>query len=65
MYTLAFLQNCLEKKKKGKRKVEEIEGEVFTVVGIGYTVKPPNRGHFGDWPLVPCREVVLFSEVLF
>ena len=31
----------------------------------GYTVKPPNRGHFGDGPFVPCREVVLFSEVLF
>ena len=30
-----------------------------------YTVKPPNRGHFGDGPLVPCREVVLFSQVLF
>ena len=30
-----------------------------------YTVKPPNRGHFGDGPFVPCREVVPFSEVLF
>ena len=30
-----------------------------------HTVKPPNRGHFGDGPFVPCREVVLFSEVLF
>ena len=30
-----------------------------------YTVKPPNRGHFWDGPFVPCREVVLFSEVLF
>ena len=29
------------------------------------TVKPLNRGHFGDRPFVPCREVVLFSEVLF
>ena len=29
------------------------------------TVKPPNKGHFGDGPVVPCREVVLFSEVLF
>ena len=29
------------------------------------TVKPPNKGHFGDRPFVPCREVVLFSEVLF
>ena len=30
-----------------------------------FTVKPPNSGHFGDGPFVPCREVVLFSEVLF
>ena len=29
------------------------------------TVKPLNRGHFGDGSFVPCREVVLFSEVLF
>ena len=29
-----------------------------------YTVKPPNKGHFADGPVVPCREVVLFSEVL-
>ena len=28
------------------------------------TVKPPNKGHIGDRPIVPCREVVLFSEVL-
>ena len=30
-----------------------------------YAVKPPNKGHFGDGPVVPCREVVLFSEVFF
>ena len=29
------------------------------------TVKPPNKGHIGDRPVVPCREVVLFSEVFF
>ena len=29
------------------------------------TVKPPNKGHVGDGPFIPCREVVLFSEVLF
>ena len=29
------------------------------------TVKIPNRGHFGDGPFVPCREVVLFLEILF
>ena len=29
------------------------------------TVKPLNKGHVGDGPFVPCREVVLFSEVLF
>ena len=28
------------------------------------TVKPPYKGHIGDGPFVPCREVVLFSEVL-
>ena len=27
-----------------------------------FTVKPPNKGHFGDGPFVPCREVVLFLE---
>ena len=31
----------------------------------GTTVKPPNKGHIGDGPVVPCREVVLFSEVFF
>ena len=30
-----------------------------------YTVKPPNKGHIGDRPVVPCREVVLFSEVFY
>ena len=29
------------------------------------TVKPLNKGHIGDGPVVPCREVVLFSEVYF
>ena len=29
------------------------------------TEKPPNRGRFGDEPFVPCRDIVLFSEVLF
>ena len=29
------------------------------------TVKPPNKGHIGDGSFVPCREVVLFSEVFF
>ena len=28
-------------------------------------VKLLNKGHIGDRPFVPCREVVLFSEVLF
>ena len=28
-----------------------------------YTVKLQNKGHIGDGPVVPCREVVLFSEV--
>ena len=38
---------------------------ITTTFAILHTVKPPNRGHFGDGPFVPCREVVLFSEVLF
>ena len=29
------------------------------------TVKPPNRGYIGDGPLVPYREVDLFSEVFY
>ena len=37
----------------------------FDLKNILYTVKPPNKGHFGDGPVVPCREVVLFSEVFF
>ena len=31
----------------------------------GCTVKPQNKGHIGDGPFAPCREVVLFSEVFF
>ena len=27
------------------------------------TVEPPNKGHFGNGPLVLCSEVVLISEV--
>jgi len=30
-----------------------------------YTIKPPNKGHNGDGPVVPCREVVLILEVFF
>ena len=29
------------------------------------TVKLLKKGHIGDGPVVPCREVVLFSEVFF
>ena len=32
-------------------------------IKIMTAVKPPNKGHIGDKPVVPCREVVLFSEV--
>ena len=28
-----------------------------------YTVEPPNKGHYGANDFVPCREVVLISEV--
>ena len=37
----------------------------FTYLHCSYTVKPPNKGHIGDGSVVPCREVVLFSEVFF
>ena len=37
----------------------------FSDSGESTTVKPPNKGHIGDGPFVPCRETVLFSEVLF
>ena len=30
---------------------------------LDLTVKPPNRGHFGNGPLVLCSEVVPISEV--
>ena len=29
----------------------------------GYTVEPPNKGHFGNGPLVLCSEVVPILEV--
>ena len=38
---------------------------VYRIVSHRYTVKPPNKGHIGDGPVVPCREVVLFLEVFF
>ena len=38
---------------------------VMSLYWIVTTVKPPNKGHIGDEPVVPCREVVLFSEVFF
>ena len=38
---------------------------VRNYTGMAYTVKPPNKGHIGDGPVVPCREVVLFLEVFF
>ena len=28
------------------------------------TVEPLYNGQIGDWPFVPCREVVPFSEVI-
>ena len=31
--------------------------------GQGYTVEPPNMGHFGGKNVVPCREVVPISDV--
>ena len=37
----------------------------YIIIIIVATVKPLNKGHIGDGPVVPCREVVLFSEVFF
>ena len=30
---------------------------------LDYTVEPPNKGHYEAKEFVPCREVVLISEV--
>ena len=49
---------------RSKRKAERNSMKRMRAVESD-TVKPPNKGHFGDRPVVPCREVVLFSEVLF
>ena len=40
---------------------------IFSGIALYYgdTVKPPNKGHIGGGSVVPCREVVLFSEVFF
>ena len=35
-----------------------------SIVGLHYTVEPPNRGHFGTAAFVLSSEVVLFSEVV-
>ena len=42
--------------------LEVIFSEWFCLIVM---VKPLNRGHIGDGPFVPCRAVVLLSEVLF
>ena len=34
-----------------------------TISDLACTVKPPNKGHIGDGPFFPCKEVVHFSEV--
>ena len=38
-------------------------GEAMVATGDRYTVEPPNKGHFGNGPLVLCLEVVPISEV--
>ena len=35
----------------------------YVIINILYTVEPPNKGHFGNGPLVLCSEVVPISEV--
>ena len=39
--------------------------ETVLLLNVADTVKPLNKGHIGDGPVVPCREVVLFLEVFF
>ena len=47
-----------------------LELHALTLVARSYallvlhTVSHPNKGHIGDRPFVPSREVVLFSDVL-
>ena len=38
---------------------------ILSIYPPPFKVKPPNKGDFGDGPVVPCREVVFFSEVFF
>ena len=44
--------------------VGEVRFLGMDVPSQGYTVEPPNRGHFGTAAIVLCSEVVLFSEVV-
>ena len=36
---------------------------ISPAMASAYTVEPPNKGHFGNGPLVLCSEVVPISEV--
>ena len=36
---------------------------VIIMMTLCYTVEPPNKGHFGNGPLILCSEVVPISEV--
>ena len=70
-----FIKLCMRcvftKKIKGEREDEKERLQAPSVVGVDAnyythnTVKPPKKRHFGDGPVVPCREVVLFSDVFF
>ena len=47
-----------------KGQVQDFTREVRGALCIGHTVEPLYSGQIGDWPFVPCREVVPFSEVI-
>ena len=42
-----------------------IVANLILIVILSVSVKPPKKGHIGDGPSSPSREVVLFSEVFF
>ena len=37
---------------------------IISCFSFSTTVEPLYNGQIGDWPFVPCREVVPFSEVI-
>ena len=54
----------LEVFKLQRKIISLIMGKLQALGSVGYTVEPPNRGHFGTVAFVLSSEVVLFSEVV-